>query len=88
MRRLFLAVAGLFVALFALCHLAGLRQDLSVIALSVPAHESFERAAAGAGLYLAAYFGATLLAPALVLAALAYSPLCALARRLLAARAA
>jgi hypothetical protein len=80
MRGFFLSAAALLVAFFAAAHLVGLRQDLSVIALSVPAGESFERAAAGAGLYLAAYFGATLLAPILVLAALLFGPLEALAR--------
>jgi len=80
MRRAFLGAAVLLGVLFALGHLAGLRQDLSVIALTTPAGESLERAAAGAVLYLASYFGATLLAPSLLLAALVYGPLCTLAR--------
>jgi len=83
MRRAFLGAALLLGASFAVCHLAGLRQDVSVIALTPPVQESFERAAAGAVLYLASYFGATLLAPALVLGALVYGPLCALARAML-----
>jgi hypothetical protein len=86
MRRAFLGASLLLGAFFALCHLAGLRQDVSVIALTPPAQESFERAAAGAALYLASYFGATLLAPTLVLAALVYGPLCALAQSLFRAR--
>lgn len=87
MRRAFVAAAALLGAVFALCHLAGLRQDLSVITLTAPAHESFERAVAGAVLYLASYFGATLLAPTLLLAALVHGPLCALARVVSRARA-
>jgi len=67
--RLAAAAVALWVV-FGAAHALGLRESVTVLSLTAPAGKSFEQAVAEMALYLLTYFGATLAAPILALAAL------------------
>lgn len=57
-------------AIFGAAHLAGLREDVSVLSGTIPeSASSMDTAAVGAGLYLVSYFSWVLGAPILLIAA-------------------